>query len=241
MAFVRDSAGTGSSSGYQSSVSCPSGAAVGDLLIVCHMVDNDISGVAAMSAVSTGFVEIAAYTNNYVPRLKMWAKQLNSGDLGSSFTFRHNTDTNNDRSWSLIALSCGDVDPDTPLIGMQTYYRPNGSTQLTANSVPTGSNNNTLSVVMGCGLRYGTSDPGAQFFNPPANWVERYDVGQVWMKPTVYTRDNISGTQTGSAFATILNSGANNGQSVIHAALRHKTYVPPAPAGPEPGRWFQMF
>lgn len=239
MAFVRDAVGSGASNGYQSSVSCPPGAEVGDVLVVCHMVDNDISGTAAMSAVSSGFVERVAFASNYVPRLKLWTKQLVASDLGSSFTFRHNTDTNNERSWALIALSCGDVDPDNPIRNYTTNSRTNNSTTMISTSV-SGTSAGDLSVVSGCGLRYNASDVGQQFFTPPAGWVERFDVGQIWMKPTVYTRDNLTGTSSGIANASISSSAAQNGQSVIHAVFRHKTYVPPPPTLGT-GSWFQFF
>lgn len=222
MAAVTGVRGAGASSGITSSIQTPVGAAAGDLLVVCHIVDNDITSPDVMTAESAGFTARASYGPQYEPRLKLWTRPLSAGDLSSSWTFRHNTGTSNDRSWALIALSCSEVDPDNPIdAGPVTGYAAGSTTTFSAPTL-TATVAGGISLVFGSGTRYSTSDTGNQFFTPPAAWTERYDVGQLWLKPVVYARNNVTGA-TGSANATITGGGAGNGYSSMHVILKHKS------------------
>jgi len=217
---------------YRGDIVVPPDAEPGDLFVVCHIVDNDIASPDAMTSLDSGFVARAAYGPQYQPRLKLWTRPLVADDIGEPFTFQHNTATGN-RSWALVGLACFDVDPDNPLdvpVATNVVQSNGGNARNTlTNASLTPSVAGGLSIVMGSGTRYATGDVGAQFFTPPANWVERHDVGQVWLKPTVYTRDNVPAAGSGAANAAIANSGAASGYSTMHVMLRHKAAAPPQP------------
>lgn len=213
----------GADTPYRSTIAVPNGAQAGQVFAVCHIVDND-AALAGMTPVGGGFVQRAEYGPLYEPRLKVWTRTLTAGDLGTTFTFQHHTSSGN-RSLAMVGLACTEVDPDAPLdVGPTTGYGTGSQTTMQVPaltpSIPGG-----LSIVLGAGTAYSTSHTGNQFFTTPAAWTERYDVGQLWLKPIVYTRDNVTGS-TGSANASITGGGAAAGYSSMHVVLRHK------PSGP---------